>query len=220
MELLRDGGFTVATSNSSAFTHPIMHTFNSLLLLGSLAFQSILGRPNTLGREAAIQKRDVDSYIASQEPIAFEELLCNIGSSGCHAAGVTTGFVIASPSRSDPDYFYHWTRDAALVFKSLVDRFINSYDADLQVQIQNCVCLSRHVPVLHFLYKEFLVTENPPNSGLTRSLQISRAKHACRPSLTPQAPCPMGAAWASQNSMLTRLLSPALGAALSETGHP
>lgn len=146
MELLRDGGFTVATSNSTAFTQPIMHTFHSLLLLGSLAFQSILGRPSTLGREGAIQKRDVDSYIATQEPIAFEQLLCNIGSSGCHAAGVTPGFVIASPSRNDPDYFYHWTRDAALVFKALVDRFVNSYDANLQVQIQNCTCLSGRVP--------------------------------------------------------------------------
>lgn len=34
--------------------------------------------------------------------------------------------------------FYHWTRDAALTFKAIVDRFVNEYDADLQKLIQNC----------------------------------------------------------------------------------
>ena len=35
--------------------------------------------------------------------------------------------------------FYTWTRDAALVFKALVDRFIQTYDSSLQVQIQNYI---------------------------------------------------------------------------------
>jgi hypothetical protein len=34
--------------------------------------------------------------------------------------GVTSGAIIASPSRSEPDYFYHWTRDAGLTALSLI----------------------------------------------------------------------------------------------------
>ena len=35
--------------------------------------------------------------------------------------------------------FYTWTRDSALVFKCIVDIFSNSYDANLQVTIQDYV---------------------------------------------------------------------------------
>lgn len=33
------------------------------------------------------------------------------------------GVVIASPSKSDPDYLYTWTRDSSLVFKELIDQY-------------------------------------------------------------------------------------------------
>ncbi|ORY64006.1 glycoside hydrolase family 15 protein [Pseudomassariella vexata] len=118
-----------------------MHAFSSLFLLGSFAFQVVLGRPDAsrVRSQAEILKRDVDSFVAAEEPIALEQLLCNIGPSGCHASGVGSGLVIASPSQSDPDYYYHWTRDAALVFKAIVDRFVNSYDATLQTEIENYI---------------------------------------------------------------------------------
>lgn len=35
--------------------------------------------------------------------------------------GVGPGVVIASPSQRDPDYFFHWVRDAALVMGTLLD---------------------------------------------------------------------------------------------------
>lgn len=42
--------------------------------------------------------------------------------------GVTPGGVPASPSRSQPDYFYHWVRDGALVMNVYVDTFERSTD--------------------------------------------------------------------------------------------
>src|SRR5688500_13286626 len=33
------------------------------------------------------------------------------------ASQIQPGVVIASPSRAEPDYFYHWVRDAAIVFE-------------------------------------------------------------------------------------------------------
>ena len=36
-------------------------------------------------------------------------------------------------------YYYTWTRDGALVLKSIVDSFINTYDAGLQRHIQEYI---------------------------------------------------------------------------------
>ena len=35
------------------------------------------------------------------------------------------GSVIAAPSKSHPDYYYHWVRDAALVVDSLLNLYVD-----------------------------------------------------------------------------------------------
>lgn len=115
-----------------------MYFLSSALLLGSVALQSVMGRPS-LDQRNLMLKRDVDSFVAAETPIALEQLLCNIGASGCHSSGVSSGLVIASPSKSDPDYWYTWTRDSALVFKAIIERFTNEYDAGLQSLIQQYI---------------------------------------------------------------------------------
>lgn len=99
------------SSNSSSLTasfalvEPVMHAFSSLLLLGTFVFQSVLGRPDAtrVRREGEILKRSVDSFVATESPIALSRLLCNIGSSGCYASGASSGVVVASPSKNNPD---------------------------------------------------------------------------------------------------------------------
>ena len=108
MEVLLNRGSELIPSSNSSSSHliqPIMHGFTSLFLLGSYAFQAVLGRPSVsrLRREGEILKRDVDDFISTEEPIALEQLLCNIGSAGCNAGGVPDGIVLASPSTSNPD---------------------------------------------------------------------------------------------------------------------
>jgi len=112
-----------------------MHFFSSALLLGAYAFQTVLGRPGA----GNVLKRSVDDFIDTQTPISLERLLCNIGSDGCAADGAASGVVVASPDRVDPPYFYTWTRDSALVFKSIVDRFTDYYDANLQRHIEEYI---------------------------------------------------------------------------------
>lgn len=118
-----------------------MNSLSSILLLGAYAFQAVLGRPEAsrVRREGDIVKRSVDSFIASESPIALSRLLCNIGSTGCYAAGVASGVVIASPSQNNPDYFYTWTRDSALTLKEVIDTFQYGYNSTLQTEIQNYV---------------------------------------------------------------------------------
>ncbi|KFY94405.1 hypothetical protein V498_03882 [Pseudogymnoascus sp. VKM F-4517 (FW-2822)] len=110
-----------------------MIAIGSTLLVGLLALQNVFAAPSNLG------KRDLDSWLTTEYSKATTELICNIGSGGCNANGVASGLVIASPSKSEPDYWYHWTRDSALVFKYIFDRFNAGYDAGLQTQIQNYI---------------------------------------------------------------------------------
>ncbi|KAI4869082.1 carbohydrate-binding module family 20 protein [Hypoxylon rubiginosum] len=140
MDVLQNTSLEFLTGNSSLI-QPIMQGITSLFLLGSFAFQTIFGFPglSLVRREGHLLKRAVDDFITTEEPIALAQLLCNIGSSGCHDQGASSGIVIASPSTSDPDYLYTWSRDAALVFKAIVDRFANSYDASLQTEIQDYI---------------------------------------------------------------------------------
>ncbi|KAK2805315.1 hypothetical protein FQN50_006216 [Emmonsiellopsis sp. PD_5] len=80
----------------------------------------------------------LDAWIAKESPYALQGLLANIGADGSKAQGAVAGIVVASPSKSDPDYFYTWTRDASLVFKGLVDAFIAG-NTDLQPKIHQFI---------------------------------------------------------------------------------
>ncbi|KLT45107.1 hypothetical protein CC85DRAFT_241547 [Cutaneotrichosporon oleaginosum] len=66
----------------------------------------------------------LDKWILAEADFAYKRILDNIGP----AAGVRDGVVIASPSKGDnssePDYFYTWTRDAALTITSLLPSFL------------------------------------------------------------------------------------------------
>ncbi|CAH0021275.1 unnamed protein product [Clonostachys rhizophaga] len=76
----------------------------------------------------------LEEFIASQSQVSITGVLANIGPDGSKAQGVSAGLVVASPSRSNPDYWYTWTRDSALTFKALVERFIAG-DSSLQTVI-------------------------------------------------------------------------------------
>ncbi|CRK34434.1 hypothetical protein BN1723_004068 [Verticillium longisporum] len=122
---------------TSSLAQPFMSYLSSALLLGSVAVQHILGNI-----AATPPASDLESFIQRQYPIAYDGVLCNIGSEGCQAQGSSPGVVIASPSREDPPYFYTWTRDSGLVFKSLVDIFVDKFDPALQDKIQQYVASS------------------------------------------------------------------------------
>lgn len=165
MDALRDPSSFWGANASVAFITPVMHLFSNAILLGAAALHSVLARPglsdvHTI--QAPVLKHSIEDFVQSETPIALERLLCNIGADGCHASGVSHGLVIASPSKQappckcpnlamllnlliDPLDFYTWTRDSALVFKSLVDRFVNSYDADLQRRIMEYVAAQAHL---------------------------------------------------------------------------
>ncbi|KAB5589382.1 Glucoamylase [Ceratobasidium theobromae] len=72
-----------------------------------------------------------DAFQISEYPIAKAGVLANIGDKGSKSQGAHKGVVVASPSTTDPDYVYTWTRDSALVYKVLVDMYISGRDNSL-----------------------------------------------------------------------------------------
>ena len=60
-------------------------------------------------------QQNVDSYVQSETPIAKAGVLANIGPNGSKSSGAAPGVVIASPSTTNPDYLFTWTRDSSLV---------------------------------------------------------------------------------------------------------
>lgn len=82
----------------------------------------------TVFSRALVDKRQttsVDAWLTLQEPISRSSLFRNIGNQGEFAKGVDAGAVIASPSRDSPDYYYQWARDSGLVYKVILNQFLN-----------------------------------------------------------------------------------------------
>ncbi|KAJ5576722.1 Six-hairpin glycosidase [Penicillium sp. DV-2018c] len=75
------------------------------------------------------QSTDLDGFVKTESAYALKSILNNIGADGSAVSGASAGIVVASPSKADPDYFYTWTRDAALTLKVLIDDFLAGEDS-------------------------------------------------------------------------------------------
>ncbi|PBP17413.1 putative Glucoamylase P [Diplocarpon rosae] len=94
--------------------------------LSTMRFSSVLAGFASLATAALsrLGARDLDSFVAVEREVALQGVMNNVGPDGSKAVGAGAGFVIASPSKVDPPYFYTWTRDSALTMKMIVDEFI------------------------------------------------------------------------------------------------
>ncbi|KDQ16679.1 carbohydrate-binding module family 20 protein [Botryobasidium botryosum FD-172 SS1] len=91
----------------------------SLLSLSSTALALVHGDVKLSRRQSG-----VDAFVTSEDPIAIQGVLNNIGP-GSMSKGAKPGVVVASPDHGSPDpvdYLYTWTRDSSLVLKLLIDR--------------------------------------------------------------------------------------------------
>lgn len=61
------------------------------------------------------------------------------------------GIVIASPSKNDPDYFYHWIRDSALVMKNIAKYYQQTSDPKAFKQIIEYIDIEIHHQSLNTL---------------------------------------------------------------------
>jgi glucoamylase len=64
---------------------------------------------------SSIKFLDIDSWIEFQTVKSRDTMLANIS-----PEGAAPGAIIASPSRVNPNYYYHWIRDAGLVMEAVI----------------------------------------------------------------------------------------------------
>ncbi|KAF1919546.1 Six-hairpin glycosidase-like protein [Ampelomyces quisqualis] len=79
----------------------------------------------------------LDTWIEKEEKIALDKLFANVAPGGrnVEGKGVAPGTVVASPSTSEPDYWYQWVRDAAITMSSLVDLYFDNPSSSLGSKI-------------------------------------------------------------------------------------
>ncbi|GAA5895006.1 hypothetical protein JCM6882_008263 [Rhodosporidiobolus microsporus] len=92
---------------------PLQATFTRFSSSSGQGGEHLLAGHRTAGEQ---WDGGLDDWIGRMRGVAVDKVFANTGS----AAGAAPGVVIASPSTSDPDYFYTWTRDAALVSSGLL----------------------------------------------------------------------------------------------------
>lgn len=85
------------------------------------------------------ETHSLHSWLEFERPIALQGILDNIGVDGAQAAGARGGIVVASPSRSEPDYKYTWTRDSALTIKTLIDDFVTHGTPGIEPLVQEYI---------------------------------------------------------------------------------
>ena len=83
----------------------------SFSTLTHLAFgANLLAQIPILNASPLLQQREtgsLDSFTATELPIALQGILNNIGPAGALVPGAAPGLVIASPTQNNPDCTYH-----------------------------------------------------------------------------------------------------------------
>ncbi|KAI9880629.1 MAG: Glucoamylase, intracellular sporulation-specific [Pleopsidium flavum] len=77
----------------------------------------------------------LDAWLDTEYDIAIDRLLANIAPGGRNTWNIIPGTVIASPSRSHPDYYYQWVRDAAITTSTLVSLYAFDPTSSLSTNI-------------------------------------------------------------------------------------
>ncbi|KAI1073765.1 carbohydrate-binding module family 20 protein [Whalleya microplaca] len=98
------------------------------LVLNLIACLAVLSGSSKAFASNLFRNASIDAFIEEERAIALQRTLDNIGANGSMVAGAAAGFIIASPSKTEPNYFYSWTRDAAMTMKMVIDEFILGKD--------------------------------------------------------------------------------------------
>uniref|UniRef100_A0A0K3CET8 glucan 1,4-alpha-glucosidase n=1 Tax=Rhodotorula toruloides TaxID=5286 RepID=A0A0K3CET8_RHOTO len=80
----------------------------------------------------------LDEFLRFERDVAWKRLLVNV-----NPEGTSKGCVVASPSKALPDYWYEWTRDSAVVERTIVHRFIRERRAEDWTRLTEYIEASR-----------------------------------------------------------------------------
>ncbi|KAI0441179.1 carbohydrate-binding module family 20 protein [Xylaria telfairii] len=95
-----------------------------ILSTKSIAWLSVLAASSVANASSLPWANNLDAFVEKQRSISLQGVLKNTGPNGSRAPGAGAGVIIASPSTVNPNYFYTWSRDAALTLRMIVDEFL------------------------------------------------------------------------------------------------
>lgn len=102
-----------------------MWSTSVLTALAVVAAAAPAPAPAPMNTTAPANTRALEDYISRQFNISLNGAVINIGGvNGNIVEGALPGFVVASPSTVNPNYFYSWTRDSALTELMLIDELL------------------------------------------------------------------------------------------------
>lgn len=111
--------------------------FSRAIVTALVAAASALPSPLVLVER---QERSLEDYISRQFNISLQGALLNIGGTNSSLVpGALPGYVVASPSKINPDYFYSWTRDSALTELMITDELIFGTERVGNISLQTVV---------------------------------------------------------------------------------
>ncbi|TRX96690.1 hypothetical protein FHL15_002356 [Xylaria flabelliformis] len=95
-----------------------------ILSTKSIARLSVLAACGLANASSLPQANSLDAFVEKERAISLQNVLKNTGPNGSRVPGAGAGVIVASPSTVNPNYFYTWSRDAALTMKMIVDEFM------------------------------------------------------------------------------------------------
>lgn len=81
----------------------------------------------------------ISDWGSKQIPISLSKMFESI-----NPPGSAKGFLAASLSTSNPDYYYSWTRDSALSYRVLVDQLRSGSNSTIDGMIQDYITFSKN----------------------------------------------------------------------------
>lgn len=91
------------TSPDTPSTKMILSVSRSLFTTGLALWGGVSARQSVVRDDAWPQNVDLDSFVLTERTIALQGALDNIGPNGSEVAGASAGFVVASPSKANPN---------------------------------------------------------------------------------------------------------------------
>lgn len=107
------------------FRHPSFKSRLRSILLIAVSLLTSGPMPTGAATERGVKGLAYEQWLPAQAEISQTKMLANIS-----PAGTVRGVVVASPSRQEPDYYFHWIRDAALTMDVIVRNYIDSAPAE------------------------------------------------------------------------------------------
>lgn len=110
---------------------------SAFLVFGAIAQTTIVNASTRVTGYASPKDVPIpllDADVLDQKVRSQNRMIWNLS-----PAGAASGVIIASPSRQNPDYYFHWVRDAAITFDQAIQIYRENPDFHIRAKMRNFI---------------------------------------------------------------------------------